>query len=329
MMMNNTMRNQCNTAPGSIIFGKWNKGQYKVIKELGYGANGIVYLAEKDRQMVALKISDNSASITSEMNILKSFSKVQGSALGPSFIEADDWVRNGKILPFYTMEYIHGESFLPFIQKKGHGWTGVLMLQLLASLDELHSNGWIFGDLKPENLIVTQPHSKIRCVDVGGTTIIGRSVKEFTEFFDRGYWGLGSRKAEPSYDLFAVAMVMINSSYPNRFQKGTGNDNLSILMNAIERKAELHPYKDILEKALRGKYTRASDMRKDLFGTLNSQSRPKKANTKPKSAPVNGSATRVQPKQVRRKSAGYIETFVILLVVSFLYAMYIYMQILS
>nr|WP_163102932.1 protein kinase family protein [Peribacillus alkalitolerans] len=326
-MMNNTMRNQCNISPGSIIHGKWKKGQYKVLKELGYGANGIVYLAEKDRQLVALKISDNSASITSEMNILKSFSKVQGSALGPSFIEADDWVRNGKILPFYVMEYIQGESFLPFIQKKGHGWTGVLMLQLLASLDELHSNGWIFGDIKPENLIVTQPHSKIRCVDVGGTTIIGRSVKEFTEFFDRGYWGLGSRKAEPSYDLFAVAMVMINSAYPNRFQKGS--DNLPMLMNAVDRKTELHPYKDILESALRGRYTRASDMRKDLFNTLNNQSRPKKSISKPKPAHANGSATRIQQKQVRRKSTGYIETFVILLVVSFLYALYIYMQILS
>ncbi|WP_338066689.1 serine/threonine protein kinase [Peribacillus acanthi] len=327
MMMNNTMRNLCNIAPGSTIQGKWNKGQYKVIKELGYGANGIVYLAEKDKLMVALKISDNSASITSEMNILKSFSKVQGSALGPSFIEADDWVRNGKILPFYVMEYIQGDSFLPFIQKKGHGWTGVLMLQLLASLDELHANGWIFGDIKPENLIVTQPNSKIRCVDVGGTTIIGRSVKEFTEFFDRGYWGLGSRKAEPSYDLFAVAMVMINSAYPNRFQKG--NDNLSILMNVIDRKTELHPYKDILEKALRGRYTRATEMRKDLFSILNSQSRTKKTVIKQKPVQVNTSTTRIQPKKIRRKSTGYIETFVILLVVSFLYALYIYMQILS
>nr|WP_108672153.1 serine/threonine protein kinase [Peribacillus acanthi] len=326
-MMNNTMRNLCNIAPGSTIQGKWNKGQYKVIKELGYGANGIVYLAEKDKLMVALKISDNSASITSEMNILKSFSKVQGSALGPSFIEADDWVRNGKILPFYVMEYIQGDSFLPFIQKKGHGWTGVLMLQLLASLDELHANGWIFGDIKPENLIVTQPNSKIRCVDVGGTTIIGRSVKEFTEFFDRGYWGLGSRKAEPSYDLFAVAMVMINSAYPNRFQKG--NDNLSILMNVIDRKTELHPYKDILEKALRGRYTRATEMRKDLFSILNSQSRTKKTVIKQKPVQVNTSTTRIQPKKIRRKSTGYIETFVILLVVSFLYALYIYMQILS
>ena len=67
-------------------------------------------------------------------------------------------------------------------------------MQLLNDLDKLHQNGWVFGDLKPENLIVTGPPPKIRCIDVGGTTIKGRAIKEFTEFYDRGYWGLGQEK---------------------------------------------------------------------------------------------------------------------------------------
>jgi serine/threonine protein kinase len=167
MMMNNTSRNQYKILPDSIITGKWNKNQYRIIKELGNGANGIVYLAENKRQYVALKLSDNGVSIISEMNILKAFSKVQGSVLGPSFLEADDYVVNGKTMPFYVMEYIKGEGYLPFIQKKGPAWIGVLMLQLLSSLSNLHNEGWIFGDLKPENLIVTLPAYKIRCIDVG------------------------------------------------------------------------------------------------------------------------------------------------------------------
>ena len=77
----------------------------------------------------------------------------------------------------------------------------------------------MFGDLKPENLIVTGPPPSIRCIDVGGTTLQGRAIKEFTEFYDSGYWGLGTRKAEPGYDLFAVAMIMINTAYPKRFNK--------------------------------------------------------------------------------------------------------------
>ena len=78
--------------------------------------------------------------------------------------------------------------------------------------------------------------SRIRCIDVGGTTIQGRAIKEFTEFYDRGYWGLGTRKAEPAYDLFAVAMIMINTAYPKRFNKKTGG--ISQLREAIRQTKE-------------------------------------------------------------------------------------------
>ena len=94
-MMNNTMRTQCKLKQGDRIVGKWNKNEYKIIKELGSGANGMVYLVQNNSRPFALKLSDNGTSIISEMNTLKSFSKVQGSALGPSFFEADDFLKSG------------------------------------------------------------------------------------------------------------------------------------------------------------------------------------------------------------------------------------------
>ena len=93
--MNNTMRIQYKFKQGDQIVGKWNKNEYRIIKELGHGANGIVYLVESKNRLFALKLSDNGTSIISEMNTLKSFSKVQGSALGPYFLEADDFVKQG------------------------------------------------------------------------------------------------------------------------------------------------------------------------------------------------------------------------------------------
>ena len=261
--MNNTMRTQCKLKQGDRIVGKWNKNEYKIIKELGSGANGVVYLVQNNSRPFALKLSDNGTSIISEMNTLKSFSKVQGSALGPSFIEADDFLKPGFNFPFYVMEYIEGVGFLEFIQKKGTRWIGVLVLQLLTSLADLHNHNWVFGDLKPENLIVTTSTYKVRCVDVGGTTVVGRSIKEFTEFFDRGYWGLGSRRADPQYDLFAVAMIMLNAVYPTRFSKK--GEGYSQLKEKIIQKQALKPYRKMLENALLGKYASAEDMRKDLI----------------------------------------------------------------
>ena len=319
-MMDNTSRNQFRLKAGSVIKGKWNGNQYTVIRELGRGANGIVYLVSGTGGRAAMKISDNNASIISEMNILKSFSKVQGPALGPSLLEADDWTGSGGIVSFYIMEYIEGPGFLEFIKQKGPEWTGVLMLQLLNSLMALHKEGWVFGDLKPDNLIVTLPDCSVRCIDVGGTTMTGRSVREFTEFFDRGYWGLGSRRAEPSYDLFAVAMIFLNSSYPSRFPRKA--EGYTQLTEAIRQKPELSMYRTVLSRALTGKYTRADEMREDLIEVLK---RPKQASSVKKNTGIKtGKQTVSRSQRKRKKKGGLAETLLLAMLVSLVYAFYIW-----
>lgn len=326
-MMNNTLKSQCKVSPGTIIDGKWHHKRYTILKELGYGANGIVYLAQYQGQQVALKMSDNGISITSEVNVLKSFAKVQGSTLGPSLVDVDDWVRKNRTISFYVMEYIHGPNLLTFIQQKGQAWTEVLVLQLLNDLSLLHTKGWVFGDLKPENLIVTGPPPKIRCIDVGGTTIQGRAIKEFTEFYDRGYWGLGTRKAEPTYDLFAVAMIIINSAYPKRFNKTTGG--LSQLKTMIKQKKEIQKYEEVILKALQGEYSTATEMRTGMLNLLNQQSKIENQTKQRVSAQTTQKNTNInrQTYKKRKKRSGFLETVAILAVISFLYFLYIYGQI--
>ena len=328
-MMNNTMRTQCKLKQGDRIVGKWNKNEYKIIKELGSGANGVVYLVHNNSRPFALKLSDNGTSIISEMNTLKSFSKVQGSALGPSFVEADDFLNSNHNFPFYVMEYIEGLGLLEFIQKNGTRWIGVLMLQLLTSLADLHKHNWVFGDLKPENLIVTTSTYKVRCIDVGGTTVVGRSIKEFTEFFDRGYWGLGSRRADSQYDLFAVAMIMLNAVYPARFSK-KGEGYLQ-LKEKIIQKQSLHPYQKMLEKALIGKYATAEDMREDLItiiSNLKDSDLSKTSSNKQSSSTRQTSRVQHKTRVKHKKKGRFVETFLLVAVVSLLYVLYIYDQLL-
>ena len=272
---------------GTVIVGKWNKNSYTIIKELGFGANGIVYLAQSNKGKVAIKLSDNSISITSEVNVLKSFEKVQGSRLGPSFLDVDDWQTNKGIVCFYVMEYIQGPNLLDFVEQKGSVWTEVLMLQLLTNLQALHDNNWIFGDLKPENLVVSGPPARLRCIDVGGTTQLNRSVKEFTEFFDRGYWAMGSRKAEITYGLFSVAMVWINIAYPKRFSKNPNDPNQ--LIHLVKRHPELSKYQSVIIAALQGNFTSAQEM-KDAI--INLKSNAYKA---PMKMTSNKAMSRVQP----------------------------------
>ncbi len=333
------MNQVCNLVPGSSIIGKWNHERYTIIKALGQGATGNVYLANSRRGNVAIKLSENSMSITSEVNVLKHFSKVQGTLLGPSLLDVDDWIANSqKLVSFYVMEYVQGNNFLEFIEQRGIEWAVVLTLQLLTNLEKLHQEGWVFGDLKPENLIVSGPPPRIRCIDVGGTTQKGRSIKEFTEFFDRGYWGMGNRKADPSYDLFSVAMIMINAAYPKRFKKVNDRDGKSQLAEKIKQHPFLLKHEDVLQKALTGNYFSAGEMKADFIKILSTKTSkgqpssytykskiPKQGAPKSNQPKAHSHQTRQQVKKKKKKKANYfLETVVILLGVCVIYSLYVF-----
>lgn len=270
--MINTMNRKHNmhVRPGMRIQGKWHNKIYTIKRKLGSGTVGTVYLCESGGKYAALKISEQSASMIVEVNVLKTLGKVQGTRLGPSLLDVDDWVDLSRnVYTFYVMEYLQGEQVHDFIQKKGSEWIGVLLLQLLENLQKLHQAGWVFGDLKTDNLLVVSRPTRIRWVDVGGTTQIGRAIKEYTEFYDRGYWGLGSRRAEPSYDLFSTVMVMLAIVYPSHFSKGM--NPTKTIMEKIQSASALRPFRTCLEQAVLGKYQTSSDMKYDIITVLHNQ----------------------------------------------------------
>lgn len=92
MKMNQAWKKQgINIRPGTVITGKWHRKRYVIKRRLGQGAVGTVYLCEQNGRYAALKISENAASMTVEVNVLKSLQKVQGNRLGPSLLDVDDW----------------------------------------------------------------------------------------------------------------------------------------------------------------------------------------------------------------------------------------------
>ncbi len=316
-MTSHTAKRPCSFQIGTFMTGKWHHNRYELRKELGYGANGIVYLAQSVRGTVAVKFSDNNATIASEVNVLKSFAKAQGDSLGPSLIDVDDYVVNGKIYPFYVMEFIQGDSLLAFLRKRGNEWLNVLSLQLLTQLEKLHQLGWVFGDLKPENLIIQWPEQRIRFIDVGGTTQRGRAIKEYTEYFDRGYWGLGGRRAEPSYDLFSLAMIMMTAAYGGRVPKREGG--LKELRERVKDKKELAVIEPVLMKAFAGKYASAGEMKRELAAYMQRQSNRRKHSAVQTSRMQMRNA---KGKSGRRKGGRIAETLFLILLVTLLYAIY-------
>lgn len=279
MKMDQTLKKHgVNIPVGTVVNGKWHKNHYTIIRKIGEGAVGSVYLCDFNGRRAALKISEQGHSMTVEVNVLKSLQKAQEHRLGPNLLDVDDWTTpQGETYSFYVMEYLRGQKITSFIRNNGSDWIGVFLLQLLDNLTELHKIGWIFGDLKTDNLIVVSTPPKVRFIDVGGTTKVGRAIKEYTEFYDRGYWGLGSRKAEPSYDLFALAIVFLHVFYPNEFPRG--NEPKKTLLKRLANVDALRPYELALSKALLGQYQTSMEMKQDITNSLYSR---RKSNRKGK-----------------------------------------------
>jgi serine/threonine protein kinase len=242
---------------GTVITGKWNKGQYIVERLLGEGANGKVFLVRKGKMPYALKLGFDVIDHQSEVNALKALSK-SSSSFSAYLHDVDDCVVDGNELPFCVMRYIKGQPLPEFLYQNGFDWMYVIGLNLLKKLSELHTRGYAFGDLKTDNMIVSQ-HGEVELVDFGGVTYKGRAVKQFTEAFDRGFWAAGSRNADDGYDLFAFAVVMIAAAdstnrlgtFKQILPQNRSVDYLLDMVNGNKRLAKAAPF---LRKALKGEY---------------------------------------------------------------------------
>jgi serine/threonine-protein kinase len=257
-------------APGGWLAGKWNRNTYRIIRKLGEGANGCVYLVQKDRNWFALKIGFDTADLQSEVNALTALSRTAGP-FSHFLLDADDCVRGSKTFPFYVMKYVEGRQAGEFIMAKGKDWVGVVGLRLLGVLAELHGQGWIFSDLKAENVLVSG-YGDVHLVDFGGLTRKGKAVKQFTELYDRGYWNAGERTADEGYDLFAFGMLCLHllGVKGDAFSPRTLPQNRSpeLLLEAMAAVPECRKYAPCLRKLLTGGYAGSREAREHWRTTV-------------------------------------------------------------
>lgn len=239
---------------GSRVEGKWNGGGYRIERGLGEGANGKVYLVSRGEALYAMKVGTDVMDLQAEVNVLKVLSKMEGS-FRRFLLDVDDFHAEGKDYPFYIMKYVRGRQLQEYVGAMGRDWFPVIGLRLLEKLAELHGKGYVFGDLKRENVLVSQ-YGRVELVDFGGVTPMGKAVKQFTELYDRGYWNAGMRSADGPYDLFSFAILCIHvcGGPKKSFSKTILPQmrNLDELLAEVRSDPMLKEYAPFLTRALRG-----------------------------------------------------------------------------
>jgi serine/threonine-protein kinase len=247
-----------------VVTGKWKQGRYRVERLLGEGANGKVYLVQRDRSWYALKLGLDAIDLQSEINVLQSIAKQKQHGHETFLFDVDDlYGPDGREYPFYIMRYVPGGTLGDYLKQNGTEWFPLVGLNLLGKLAKLHQAGWVFGDLKVENVMVAD-YGHVELVDYGGVTASGKAIRQFTEIYDRGYWNGGSRSADPRYDLFSFAVLCIQLHESKRLHQLTvellpQNRSAGDLMQIAEASSSLKPIAGWLRKAFGGQFTDAGE----------------------------------------------------------------------
>ena len=108
------------------------------------------------------------------------------------------------------MEYIDGYDLKQALRKNMplslRIQTFTIILKILC---DMNREGFIYTDLKRENIMIDKKKNLIRFIDFGSVTEIGTSIKEYTLIYDRAYWKKGKRKADLSYQCFSAAILLV------------------------------------------------------------------------------------------------------------------------
>jgi len=146
-------------------------GDFQVLRRLGKGGMGQVYLAEQCslKRKVALKLLR--ADLAADANALKRF-KAEAEAVARAThanIVQVYAIGESEGLNYMALEYVEGKNLREYLEKKGTPEVLValsIMRQVAAALQRASELGIIHRDIKPENILLTRK-GEVKVADFG------------------------------------------------------------------------------------------------------------------------------------------------------------------
>ena len=142
-------------------------GRYKIIRKLGEGGMGLVYLAEQEnpRRVVAVKVIKAMAASRSTLRRFEHEAHVLGMLQHPGIAQifeagtaelSIDGMMDAGVHPFFAMEYVDGQIITRHAELRNLGVRQrlELFMRVCEAVQHAHLKGVIHRDLKPANILV-------------------------------------------------------------------------------------------------------------------------------------------------------------------------------
>ena len=163
-------------APADLLIGTLLADRYRVIRTLGEGGMGRVYLAEHVRMGRLSAVKVMSPALAPTPDAISRFNREAANASQvnhPNVAAIYDFGETADGTLYLAMEYVEGETLAALVRRAGTlslANAGELTRQIADALTAAHQRGIIHRDLKPDNILITRDadgRELVKLVDFG------------------------------------------------------------------------------------------------------------------------------------------------------------------
>jgi serine/threonine-protein kinase len=192
--------------------------RYQLIKKIGEGGLAEVFQAQDMAlgRIVAVKVLR--PQYTRDPNFLVNFHREAQNAakLSDSHIVAVYDFGQDKNRPYIVMEWVAGSDLRTVIDQQGAVPVDQAVeyaTQVCAAVGTAHRAGFVHGDLKPGNILITNNNNQIKVTDFGLARALGQSAMDAGEVV----WGTPAYFAPeqaagdrvlPATDVYAIGIIL-------------------------------------------------------------------------------------------------------------------------
>ena len=221
-------------------------GPYELVKEIGRGGMGTVYLARRAdaafEREVALKLVGSGLDSSSFLERFRRERQILASLAHPNIAALLDGGTTANGLPYLVMEYVDGRRIDAFCREERTPLAGRLriFLAVCAAVQHSHRNLVVHRDLKPSNVLVTREGIP-KLLDFGLARLLGSDahaertateLRVLTPAFasPEQVRGAAVTTATDVYSLGALLYVLLTDQVPHPTPEG---GDVGAVLNAV------------------------------------------------------------------------------------------------